>query len=379
MSHQSLEIIGTGIVYRNVKPHVFSRQAYFPSVIHMDNGELLASLVIGEAFESVDADTHICRSSDDGETWNRPIEILSEKEKENASNCARLTELGNGRLVAMLVRSLRMDHPNEGLANPENMGFVPTELMLVRSSDYGHTWSTPEIIKAPLVGPSFEACSPIVVLKDGRWIWPTSTWRGWDGYCPSGMKMIALVSSDEGKTWPAYMTVMDDSAKGIIYWESKIVELNRGPLVAVAWAYDEKKGSDLPNQYVLSHDKGNTWTRPASTGILGQTITLIELQDGGLFAVYRRMDKPGLWVTIARLDKDVWVNEVHTCLWGGQDNLLNQKERNMVQEFNELKFGAPAIARLADNSLFLVFWCYEKMVSNIRWFRLIVENDASAR
>jgi hypothetical protein len=42
----------------------------------------------------------------------------------------------------------------------------------------------------------------------------------------------------------------------------------------------------------------------------------------------------------------------------------------MVQEFNELKFGAPAIIRLPDGELFVAFWCYEGMVSHIRWFKL---------
>ncbi|MDP4252265.1 MAG: sialidase family protein [Bacteroidota bacterium] len=372
ISQPSITVIQTGIVYRNPIPHVRSRQAYFPSVVPLDNGDLLASLVIGEAFESVDADTRLCRSTDKGETWDEPVEILSEKEKRYASNCARLTATGKGRLVAMFVRSLRQTHLAEGLANPENMGFVPTELLLVRSGDNGKTWSEPEIITPPLEGPSFEACSPVVLLKDGRWIWPTSTWRGWDGYCPNGMKMVAFVSSDQGKTWPEYMDVMDGHTSQIIYWEGKILELSTGEMVAVAWTYDEKNGVDLPNHYALSRDQGKAWSAPASTGILGQTLALIELDEARMLTVYRRMDKPGLWATVARIENDSWINESEKCLWGNQDNPLLPKQQNMVQEFNELKFGAPAITRLADGSLFVVFWCYEKMVSNIRWIKLIV-------
>ena len=55
----------------------------------------------------------------------------------------------------------------EGLTNPETQGFVETELIQLRSSDDGQTWQGPTIIAPPLVGPSFELCSPVVPLDDG--------------------------------------------------------------------------------------------------------------------------------------------------------------------------------------------------------------------
>ncbi len=73
-------IIQSGLIYRNPKPHVTSRQAYFPSVILMNNGEMLASMAIGEAFEAVNLNTYICRSKDMGETWSDPFPLF---EKEN--------------------------------------------------------------------------------------------------------------------------------------------------------------------------------------------------------------------------------------------------------------------------------------------------------
>ncbi|CAL1519372.1 sialidase family protein [Chitinophaga sp. MM2321] len=373
MSIDQTNVTGTGIIYRNPKPHVFSRHAYFPWIVGLENGDLIASFVTGEAFESIDSDTCISRSSDEGLTWSVPQSLLPAQYKNLSSNCARLTNMGNNELAAMVVRSRRESYPEEGLANPENMGFVPTELLLIRSFDAGKSWTTPALIEPPLTGPSFEACSPIVLLKDGRWIWPTSTWRGWNGYSPNGMKMVALVSHDQGKTWPEHMEVMDSNTEQIIYWEGKIVELSNGLFVAVSWVFDEKKGVDLKNHFTISRDKGKTWTAPASTNIQGQTMALTELPDGRLLAVYRRTDKPGLWITTARLTDDTWINEDEFCLWGGiQENKDAQKQENMVHEFNELKFGAPCITILPDHTIFIAFWCYEKMVSNIRWFKLVV-------
>jgi sialidase-1 len=364
--------IRTGLIYRNPKPHVFSKQAYFPSVAVLRNGEMIATFAIGEAFESANSDTYIVRSVDMGDTWSEPLRLLKSDEKALFSNYARIASLPDGSVIANIIRSHRESHPLEGLANPENIGFVPTDLMVTRSNDAGITWDEPQMIKPPLTGPSFEMCSPVVPLSDGRLLWPTSTWRGWDGYCPNGMKMVALISHDNGRTWPEYFDVMNKSSEKIIFWEGKIAELSGGLLLAVAWAYNEGSGKDLPDQYSLSRDGGKTWTSPASTGIMGETMAFATKPDGKIIAVYRRMDKPGLWISQARIEGDRWINENEIPLWGVQEKNLTNKSDNMVQDFNELRFGAPCIIILPDKTVFVAFWCYEKMVSNIRWFKLNV-------
>lgn len=366
----SAAAVSTGIMYRNPVPHIVSRHGYFPSVVALDNGNVVGSVVIGEAFEAANLQTHIVHSADGGETWSNPVPLVARDRDAMISDCARLAVFPDGELATVMVQSHRAAHPEAGLANPDNMGFVPTDLSVIRSRDNGNTWQAPEPVRPPLEGPSFEACSPIVLLSDGRWIWPTSTWRGWDGYAPNGMKMVALVSHDRGKSWPEYMDIMDGNDHNVIYWEGKVVETGDGALLAVAWAYDEKHGKDLPNHYALSRDGGTTWSAPRSTGIQGQTLSILQLEEGRFLTVFRRMDKPGLWMNSVRLDGDAWVNEDARCLWGGEAGGLNNRSGNMVQDFNELKFGAPAITRLSDGTVYIAFWCYERMVSNIRWFKI---------
>lgn len=362
--------ISTGIIYRNPKPHVVSKHAYFPWVVNLSNGEMLASFVIAEAFEAENSNTYISRSADEGKTWSEPLPILTGDEIAGKSNCARITAVGNTEVAGIMVRSDRRKYPGEGLANPANMGFVPTEILLLRSHDNAKSWDAPIKIEPPLTGPSFEACSPIVILNDGRWIWPTSTWRDWNGYSPNGMKMIALESHDEGKTWPSYFEVMNDSANQIIYWEGKIVEMADGKLVSLAWVYDEKNGRDLPNHFSISADGGLTWSLPKSTGIHGQTAALLKLPGEKLLAVYRRIDKPGLWAEIATIHNNEWQQEKSFCIWNGTVGNGDQKPANMVHEFNELKFGAPCALLLPNSSIFVAFWCYENVVSNIRWIKI---------
>ena len=365
--------LGTGLIYRNPIAHVRSVHAYFPSVVTLDNGEMLATLVLGEAFEAPNCHTYVARSTDNGETWRLEGPIYQGTPDRLTSDACRITALPGGEVVAFMVRADRTDHPDEGLTSHETLGFVPTELLILRSGDYGHTWSEPETLTPPLVGPSFEMCCPITPLSDGRWILPTATWHDWDGNCPNGLQMVAFVSDDRGQSWPAYWTVMRDPQQHIIYWESKVVELPDGRLLAAAWAYDKDAAKDHPNQYTLSSDSGKTWSAPRSTGLLGQTLTPFALDDGRILCVYRRMDQAGLWANNSHLEGDKWVNDAAEPLWGAQVAGLTSTTANMAQNFNVLRFGAPCITRLQDGTLFVAFWCYEDCVCVIRWFKLQID------
>ncbi len=211
----AIEILDTGLIYRNPQPHVRTVHAIFPSVVCTDAGDMVATFALAEAFEAVNAHTHFSRSPDRGESWELAGELYERQPL--TSDAARITLLPNGEIVALVCEHDRAEHPNEGLTNPENIGFVPTKFSILRSPDQGHSWSAPQPIEPPLVGPSFELCSPIVPLTDGRWLLPTSTLRGWDGAEPNGMKMVAFVSHDQGSTWPEYMDVMNDPAGNIVY------------------------------------------------------------------------------------------------------------------------------------------------------------------
>ena len=362
--------VSTGIIYRNPKAHVKSVHAYFPSVAAMPNGEMLATYVLGEAFEATNAHAHVARSSDGGRTWQCEGRLCGPAADRITSDGSRITLAPDGQLVANLVRADRTDHPDEGLSNPENLGFVPTELLIMRSVDFGHTWDEPVTITPPLVGPAFELCSPITILGDGRWLLPTSTWRDWEGNLPNGNRMIALVSEDQGRTWPRYMDVMNSPENDLIFWESKIVEFPDGRLLAVAWCYDERAKTDRPNQYTVSHDGGSSWSPPASTGLIGQTMTPFLLEDERVLSIYRRMDRPGLWANLSHLEDDRWVNDGCQPLWGQQSlETLTATNSSMVENFRVLKFGAPCITRLSDDTIFTAFWCYEQAIGIIRWFK----------
>ena len=368
-----VEVLETGLVYRNPKPHLRSVHAYFPSVVVLSKDEFLASMVLGSAFESIDCHIYLARSTDSGRTWNLEGPLYGGDPNRPTSETCRISIVPGGEVVAFGARFDR-SNTEEGLTNPETLGFVPTELFLFRSGDGGRTWSGPEFVDPPLVGPSFEICAPVLPLEDGRWLAPTSTWRGWDGECPNGMKAIALVSYDRGRTWPEYVDVMDGRERGIIYWEQKIIKLEGSRLLSVAWAFHEPSGEDLPNAYSISEDCGRSFGPVRSTGVKGQTLTPLYLGDGLVLSAYRRTDRPGLWAVLSLLEGDGWRNISEAPIWGaGMEGLRREgPTEDMSREFRSLKFGAPSLVQLPDGDIFLAFWCVEDCVSNIRWFRLRV-------
>ncbi len=371
-----LENISTGVLFRNEKPHLKSIHAYFPSVALMPDGSLISMYVLGEAFEAINQNVYLSRSADNGWTWKHLGAVCKANSDNATSTFGRIAATEEGELIANLVRFDRSLHPQEGLSHPETLGLAPSEMILIRSRDGGETWSDEQKIFPPLDGPEFEMCSPVTFLRDGRWILPTSTWRDWEGKSPHGDRMVAFVSEDRGKTWPRYFDIMHSGKEQLFFWESKIVEFPDGRLLAVAWCYDEVAKEDRPNQFSISDDGGETWSPYASTGLCGQTLTPLLLEDGKILNIYRRMDRPGLWACVAELDRGNWVNLWQQPLWGhnSQEGLTIAGE-NMSENFAALKFGAPHILRLPDGDLFVTFWCYEQCVSVIRWFRFNLDQN----
>lgn len=360
-----MKIIDTGVIYRNPVPHIWSRQAYFPSMALLGNGTLVAAFSIGQAFESADLHTYCSVSKDGGATWSDPKEISPRRD--GWSDFGRISLLPDGTILGIIQWHDR-HRSDTGLGNPDNQGFCETEFSIVRSRD-GLTWSEPAALKEPLVGPSFEMCCPVLAVADGRLIFPTSTWKGWDGYCPNGTKAVAFVSEDNGGTWD-YVDVMADPKDELIYWESRIRQLQDGRLLATAWVYDSAKNIDLQNHYAIGTAEG--FASPRTTGLNGQTMEPIVLSDGRILTAYRRVDKPGLWCNLSRIEGDDWINEEEALLWINQQGRLFATGDNMIENFNVLRFGAPNALQLPDGSVLICFWCVEDTVSNIRWIKAAI-------
>jgi hypothetical protein len=229
----------------------------------------------------------------------------------------------------------------------------------------------PRTLEPPLVGPAFETCHSVIELADGRWLYPTATWKGWHGDAPNGMKAIALVSLDRGQTWPDYLNIFDRYAEWIIHWEVSVVELADRRLLAVAWAIDERSGQTLATPYAISSD-GRTFAPLRPNGLHGQTAKLLVLRDGRVLCLYRRHDQPGLWADLAEIRGDEWHSVASLPLWLGAASGM-RGEANTIDELSGLKFGYPSMVQLPSSEVLAAFWCLEDAVHNIRWLRIKVD------
>ncbi|MBS0267049.1 MAG: exo-alpha-sialidase [Planctomycetes bacterium] len=362
-----IRLLASGHVYRNPRPHLAAIHAWHPSLVNLSQGHLLATFDLAQAVEALDYHTCQSRSLDGGLTWSEPTPLFQDTTTRRSTHSVRVGALKDGTLVGLGGRFYR-DDPNEGLINRENLGYVPMDLFLLRSADEGRTWKGPQSLAPPLVGPAFELCHRIVELADGRWLAPTSTWRSWKGECPQGMQAIALVSHDRGRTWPDYLRVIDQSARHVCSWEQGLTQLPDGRLVAVVWSFDETTGTSLPNRYAVSHD-GRLFTPPRENGLQGETAKLLALRDGRVLCLYRRLDKPGLWAQIAKIDGDQWIPIEEHPVWQDRSAAAG---RPVGSEPAPLKFGYPSLVDRGDGQILVVFWCVEDCQHVIRWQQLVV-------
>ncbi len=338
-----LEVLASGLVYRNPRPELRPVHTWHPTIVRFEDGELLCTFDLASADVALDYRTYASRSLDDGTTWTSPVRVLADSGNRASVHSVRISRVSDGSVVAF-----------GGL----------------RSRDRGRSWEGPVRIDPPLVGPAFEICHAIVELRDGRWLGPTSTWMGWDGAAPNGMNAILLVSHDQGSSWPEYIVEFDRWAEHVLHWEQSVVQLRDGRLLAVAWAVSLDTNRAEPTPYALSED-GREFTVRGFTGFRGQTTKIIELPDGRIFSAYRRDDVPGLWATVARLDGDRWVNQETIPLWQGASSGMSGTA-DPGHELLQLKFGFPQMVVMPDGQLFLVFWCEEDCIKNIRWLRIAV-------
>ena len=187
----------TGLVYRNPRPELRSKHTWHPTIVRFDDGEMLVTFDIAEADVALDYRTYATHSTDAGASWTDPERVVPDPPGRPTTQSVRTNLMSDGSVVAMGGLMYR-DDPEESVVNVPSLGYTEMELILTRSQRPRPHLEPDRAIDPPLVGPAFEVCHSITELRDGRWVWPCSTWMGWDGDAPNGMNAILLVSEDQG-------------------------------------------------------------------------------------------------------------------------------------------------------------------------------------
>ena len=350
----SIEVIDHHVVYDNPIPHLRSRHGYFPGLVKLPSGDLLALFALGEALDAANVTTVVSRSQDQGRTWQFEGP-LHEKAPEHrfASDYLKPMLLNDGTLIATGYRFLRSD-PDEPIASPETNGLQPADNLVSFSSDEGRTWSVPAVI--PTSRPeTVEASGPSIQLRNGTILVAGSLFPLWeDGRRPSGNIGVLLRSTDQGRTWDDDTLFFEDPSGRCSPSEPRLCEMQDDRIVALIWACDHTAPKNLPNHITVSHDGGNTWSRALDTGAWGQASNLMYLEGDLLLTIHCQRERDvGLYVRIIDLAEDKWRVLAESNVW---DRASSSQVGVYSQMALSLKFGQASLLRLDNGDILATHW-----------------------
>ena len=278
------------------------------------SGDVLCSFMVQSKLGVNDFVPMLARSRDNGASWTEPRPVWPQLASRR-SLFGSISSSPSGDLFLYGI-SIPIDNPGESFWSESTQGLKQNSLFWARSTDEGRTWTDPTSFAPPYPG-SAEAPGPICVTRDGTWMACYAPYNTFDPDLKVDRScVVALRSEDRGANWTAQpmMRFADAHSGGAESW---IVELTDGRLLGACWNASLNGGGDLPNPYVLSSDGGRSWMPVRSTGILGQSVSLMPLPDGRAAMAYnqRKHGEPGVWVAVAKPTPDAFGLESNEILW----------------------------------------------------------------
>ena len=351
-----IEVVESHVIFDNPKPMLRSRHGYFPGIVQLPSGDLLALVVIGEAFEAVNLRTHVLRSADLGRTWEEegPLD-RGASDPFPISDFLKPWLLHDGSLIALGYRFHRHD-PEQPIAILETDGALPGDNAVSFSRDAGRTWTRPTVF--PTSYPELiEVPSRPLQLRSGDIVATGGLFKMPDGTSPSGQFGVLLRSRDGGRTWDDRTRYFDTPAHDVAAYESHVAELQPGHLVAISWAFGAG-GRYLANQVTFSHDDGHTWTAPLDTGIRAESANLLALGGDQVLSIHsHRGEDVGLYVRRVDVAGERWHVLEEQLVWG-KGMGRQTKDGQSFHEFAwSIRFGQGSLTRLDNGDVLATHWC----------------------
>lgn len=239
-----------------------------PGITRAKNGNLLAVADMRynsrkDLQEHIDIGLRI--SKDGGQTWTPPTPIMDmgehggKPQKENGcSDPCILVDNNTGEIfvAACWTHGKPNTHQWRGKGSEPGLDInKSTQFMVVRSTDHGATWSTPENWTTKLKNPAWHLFAPApgngITLKNGILVMPTQ------GRDENGIPFSNIISSkDHGKTWTVSKPARDNTT------ECAVAELSDGSLLLNMRDNRNRKDKSHTNGRAVSRtaDLGQTWT-----------------------------------------------------------------------------------------------------------------------
>ena len=372
-----IRVLGEGPIYRNPNPGYGSVGGFFSNLVQLSDQEILCTYNRGGGMYATDLAFHSARSIDGGGSWpeHSVVHDPATDDVVYSYHDPMLAQLNDGSLVITSFRVDRSD-PDRPMFNEATGGICEYELVVLRSSDRGRSWSRPEPMVVPedlIVTPS----SGVIELEDGRWFLPFDRWHAFDSPQPYRPQGVGLFSNDQARTWSDPVVIADTDSADKGFWHGQVLRMNDKSLFTMFWTALMKSDIEsLPLHCCRGSSDATRWAEPEATTVPGQTNHAVDLGRGHMLNVHTRRDgpQPGFFAVASSDEGRTWDLENQVCLWDatGRDKLGVEAPETYPRSHDTIAFGAPRAIRLADGDVLATFWCTEMSVTHVRFVRLSV-------
>jgi len=357
----------TFTIYQNPDPLLVSRQAVFPGLVQLPDGELIAMFSIGQAFDAADLRVHVCRSSDRGKSWTPPVPMHRHcYQPDEQSETFKPLLLSDGTLLAAGYAFVRPD-PLTPIVDPATFAVLPLKNKAAFSRDHGRTWTVP--VDFNVEGQPLELSGPCIQLSSGRILGATSPFR----LGPTGHSGWIIRSDDGGRSWSKHSEFFRAPRGEIAALECRLCEMGPDRIAVLFWAYDLQRGLNLCNHIAFSRDGGHTFEPALDTGIQAQASNLLWLDGSHLLTIHCHRESPvGLRVRLVATEEGSFSVKQTIDLFA--EEALGSDTTNIEKQFGSLKFGQPSLLRLDNGEILAACWRVEDCQHVIQGFRLTLDH-----
>ena len=303
---------------------------YFPVLQKLRDGSVGAVVEAGDFHIGERGRLDFVRSLDGGESWlaARPIEIDGPDVRNQG-----FVSLSDGTLVVSYVHA--------GYSNGQfdrTKGY--DRVYVVRSSDYGMTWSSPSVADVgtiPVEGPQYSPYGKMIELPDGTVLMPMYVGSRPD---PGRSDSVILRSRDGGETWA------DGSLISEGFDETALLYLPSGKLIAMLRSSrrSDSRGANL--WQAESPDLGYTWSEPREiTRPTQHPADLLLLRSGKVLLTFGHRSPPyGVRALISGDECETWDHD---------------REIVLTADSSTSDCGYPSAVQLDDGKVFVAYYTYE--------------------